>query len=131
MLRNIDPDIVIFSDVVEHLNDPIKVLFRIRSLIDQASATVIISTPDRACLDTDPNGPPRNELHVREWTAEEFRRLLSSVGLVVLQSWHLSPRSYGRPLQEARQLLERAKIRKGLVERRHNVVFQVAADHAA
>ena len=72
-----DFDIVICSDVIEHLADPNKLIQFINSL---NFSFCIFSTPNRTELlknNLSPlNGPPLNKAHVREWTSEEFENYL-------------------------------------------------------
>ena len=63
-------DLVIASDVVEHLVDPDELLLYIQQLRPKY---IVISTPDRnlmryGCHD----GPPTNSAHIREWSFAEF-----------------------------------------------------------
>lgn len=69
-------DLVISSDVIEHLPDPDILL----DLIIQCDPKLIVlSTPERNLLyKTDHNGPPFNRSHVREWTMVEFYNYISS-----------------------------------------------------
>jgi trans-aconitate methyltransferase len=72
--------IVICSDVVEHLLLP-DVLLNYLSKCSRLAKGVVISTPDRVqergLLDF---GPPANPFHIREWTLDEFSRLLLDFG---------------------------------------------------
>lgn len=69
-------DMIIASDVIEHIPDPDTLL----DLIEQCKPKLIVfSTPDRDLLGKgDPNGPPKNRAHVREWTMPEFRNYIDS-----------------------------------------------------
>lgn len=69
-------DILILSDVIEHLENPSDVL---QSLIESIDFKMIfISTPDRSLLeDGRPYGPPKNVSHYREWNFNEFKAYLS------------------------------------------------------
>lgn len=72
--------LIIFSDVVEHIEDPSNIL-RWLSEKSKLAPCVIISTPDRVrergTLDI---GPPANKFHIREWSLDEFVRLLADFG---------------------------------------------------
>jgi hypothetical protein len=71
-------DLVICSDVIEHVDDPDEFLSGVKAA---SRAWFVISTPDRALLAKFPkwssnNGPPGNGCHVREWAFDEFRRYM-------------------------------------------------------
>lgn len=73
-------DLIICSDVIEHVTDPDALCNLIKSVDDAKYA--VISTPDRQIL-TDLGlqpelGPPRNTCHVREWTFAEFGEYMRS-----------------------------------------------------
>jgi hypothetical protein len=78
-------DVVLCSDVIEHIIDPDVLLDYLLSL---NTKYYIISTPCREVLCKNPrysgtyaktfNGPPLNECHVREWTMTEFIEYLST-----------------------------------------------------
>jgi 2-polyprenyl-3-methyl-5-hydroxy-6-metoxy-1,4-benzoquinol methylase len=69
-------DLIISSDVIEHLPDPDILL----DLIIQCNPKLIVlSTPERNLLcNIDHNGPPFNKAHVREWTMVEFYNYINS-----------------------------------------------------
>lgn len=77
---SLESSIVICADVVEHLVDPLPLLNGLARTLPTADA-VLISTPDRNRLSgAVKHGPPGNPSHIREWTRDEFARLLRSVG---------------------------------------------------
>jgi len=88
-LENPDPgqaeftgDLVICSDVIEHLHDPDVLLGYLRRRTT-AGGRVLLSTPERDLLrgrdcDHSPNG-----YHVREWNREELRAYLRASGFVI------------------------------------------------
>lgn len=68
-------DMIIASDVIEHIPDPDTLL----DLIENSKPKLIVlSTPDRDLLGRTPNGPPKNRAHVREWTTPEFYVYINS-----------------------------------------------------
>lgn len=68
-------DLVVCSDVIEHVQDPDALL---RSILSVRPKWIVISTPDRDLIPkADPLGPPRNKAHIREWSFEEFGSYLS------------------------------------------------------
>lgn len=62
-------DMVICSDVIEHVEDPDALLEQIKAVRPKL---VVISTPDRTLLNGPPLGPPKNIHHRMEFTAKEF-----------------------------------------------------------
>lgn len=68
-------DLLIASDVIEHIPDPDTLL----DLIEKSKPKLIVlSTPDRDLLERTPDGPPKNRAHVREWTTPEFYNYINS-----------------------------------------------------
>lgn len=77
--------ILICSDVIEHLVNPVPLLRLIRKLLRQGATAVIFSTPERDLTrGKGDNGPPYNSCHVREWNSEEFRALLEWAGFKLI-----------------------------------------------
>jgi SAM-dependent methyltransferase len=70
-------DLVICSDVIEHVDDPDALM---RFILNCAKDWIVISTPDRdlvyrpRLINKYYWGPPINPTHIREWTMPEFRR---------------------------------------------------------
>lgn len=80
--------VVICSDVIEHMIDPMPLLALLRKLLDHCP-TVVLSTPDRArTYGAQHNGPSPNVAHTREWTHEELERLLRHAGFDVALMTH-------------------------------------------
>jgi len=74
--------LVLCSDVIEHLVVPYPLLRGINNF----GRRTLFSTPARECLyPPDHLGPPLNTLHIREWTADEFKRLVVPYFDVVYQ----------------------------------------------
>lgn len=78
-------DLITCVDVIEHLDDPIGLL---RQFAAGTWRHLVISTPDRSLVAVykchtaadrrrQLTGPPRNYRHTREWTQEEFARLIT------------------------------------------------------
>jgi hypothetical protein len=66
------PELVIASDVIEHLVNPDELLIYIKKLRPRY---IVLSTPDRNLMRYTGahNGPPINTAHIREWSFAEFR----------------------------------------------------------
>lgn len=73
MGRETDKELLcICSDVIEHVEDPVQFM---EWLIQIPWQQMVISTPDRN-LGSEPDGPPGNIHHFREWSFSEFREFL-------------------------------------------------------
>jgi SAM-dependent methyltransferase len=89
-------DIIICSDVIEHIIDP-DIL--VDYLLSFNSKYYIISTPCRYALCHHPSfngkfkrswfGPPINTCHVREWTMDEFKKYINNK-FNILESFYCS-----------------------------------------
>jgi hypothetical protein len=73
--EQLQSDLVICADVIEHIENPDMLLKFIRSI---NTKLLIISTPERdKKLGKKDIGPPENPHHYREWNADEFRKYIS------------------------------------------------------
>lgn len=70
-------DLIILSDVIEHIDNPSDFLKNIINNIPFKK--MVISTPDRSLLEGSSLGPALNPSHYREWTTEEFKRFISTI----------------------------------------------------
>lgn len=77
-----ETDVVICSDVIEHLVSPDELLEFLKSIKCQY---YVISTPDRDLMYREWKrryrrhfGPPKNKTHMREWNFEEFGEYIGS-----------------------------------------------------
>jgi len=75
--KNFETDLLICSDVIEHVPNPDVFLIELASLTH--INYWVFSTPDRS-LDNSPwkYGPPNNEAHFREWSFDEFGLYMSN-----------------------------------------------------
>ena len=76
-------DLIICSDVVEHVLDPDELLGFISKINFKH---LVISTPERDTIqklqrgfgwNVHPHGPPHNLMHMREWSFDEFEQYIS------------------------------------------------------
>ncbi|MEL4374238.1 glycosyltransferase [Brucella cytisi] len=81
------PTVILCGEVIEKLSDPRPLLAFIRLLLAGfASNRCFLSTPDRLKLGYHtPTSKPANPAHIREWTSEELRHLLTASGFYVAQ----------------------------------------------
>ncbi len=74
-------DIVVCSDVIEHIVRPEMLINRIKAC-SHSDTAIFISTPERDEIrGSSHNGPSPNKKHVREWNAAELALFLTSQGL--------------------------------------------------
>ena len=80
-------ELIICSDVVEHLVDPDK-LFPYIKKFSNPETFIVISTPERDAVRGKGHfGPPPNGSHVREWNKNEFENYIQGKGLKILKSF--------------------------------------------
>ncbi|NQT02287.1 MAG: methyltransferase domain-containing protein, partial [Planctomycetes bacterium] len=78
-------DLIISSDVIEHLVNPDTLLEYIKSH-SHPETTIVLSTPERDMIQgKDSFGPPANKTHVREWNMAEFHKYISEYGFNILE----------------------------------------------
>lgn len=111
-VSDVEPELVMSVDVIEHLVDPRGLLRNLHGLVAHGSGHVLMSTPDRSRLGgSDAIGPPTNPRHIREWSSAELAALVASEGFEVLEQRLLLPRAYSPTLTEARRFLGRVRHR--------------------
>lgn len=95
--ENYDAQLLLCSDVIEHVEDPDKLMQQLSRL--HQIKYFIFSTPDRN-LDMSPwkYGPPNNECHYREWTFEEF-------GAYVAQYFKVLEHTLTNPVQRTQMVI--------------------------
>lgn len=97
-------DLIICSDVIEHLLDPDPMIALARRLSHPRSI-FLFSTPDRVRLRGRSCRASTKAEHVREWAADEFLEYLEDRGLVVMEQRFLpaddSPLQEGLPVELA------------------------------
>ncbi|WP_020409611.1 class I SAM-dependent methyltransferase [Hahella ganghwensis] len=84
------PDLIICSDVIEHLIDP-DVLLKYIHKIATPDTIVVLSTPDRDLLRGEKCMVSPNKYHIREWSGDEFKKYIDSRGFDVLEHLHQLP----------------------------------------
>lgn len=95
-LRSLLPtiDVVICSDVIEHLSEPDFLLDYLRN-ISFEHTHLVLSTPARENLLGDTARSPSNPEHVREWSVSEFRSCVEAFGFRILRHIQLLPFHFG------------------------------------
>ena len=123
----LDPDLVICADVIEHVEDPILFLERLRWLL-AGSSSLVLSTPDRSRIERQPAlGPPADPTHIREWTEPEMTQLLRSTGFSIRSSRHVLTRRYPVTVLETKMVVWRALHRRAVPGPRSTMVFELTA----
>jgi SAM-dependent methyltransferase len=114
LIQEFKPDFVVCIDVIEHLENPDTLLKALKNC--SKSTRIFLSTPAREYVEKSPlNGPPRNPLHVREWTCFELAEYLTHLGFIILLQSRFLPRSYNFfTIRELTRLLVRAIKRLAL-----------------
>lgn len=85
-----DFDLVLCSDVIEHLEDPDRLLDYIKRYCS-ANTLLLISTPDRDRVrGVECTWCPQKE-HIREWNADEYANYLRKSGFEILNHYFLPP----------------------------------------
>lgn len=78
-------DVIISSDVIEHLVVPDNLLDYIKRYSHE-NTHVVISTPARDLVwGKNSFGPPLNKTHVREWSKSEFQAYISDRGFTIIR----------------------------------------------
>ena len=73
-MNELSGDVVICSDVIEHVLNPDELIDNIKKIKD--IKYYVFSTPDRDLAPTKSFGPPSNPTHIREWNFKEFNLYL-------------------------------------------------------
>jgi len=76
-------DLIISSDVIEHLKNPDRLINFIKQF-SHSNTLIVISTPERDILRGKNSLNPPNKSHTREWNKIEFKKYLESRNLVIL-----------------------------------------------
>lgn len=82
-------DLVICSDVIEHLVDPDVLLSKIKDVMHSRSL-LVLSTPERDILRGKDSIMTPHPEHIREWNTAELRDYLQSEGFVVEEMANLA-----------------------------------------
>ena len=104
-------DLVICSDVIEHVEDPDVLLALLRNLA-RGDARVVISTPERVALHGPDVVSPTNPVHIREWSRDELATYLTSSGFDVQSHSVLFPFSPKVDPMTVRYVLDRVRRRR-------------------
>lgn len=87
---DVEFDLIVCSDVIEHIHNPDVLLAYIKRFC-RPGTLVLLSTPDRERLRGKHALSCTKSEHVREWSSTEFAKYLQSRGFEVMQHRHLPP----------------------------------------
>ncbi|MFT6095933.1 MAG: 2-polyprenyl-3-methyl-5-hydroxy-6-metoxy-1,4-benzoquinol methylase [Nonlabens sp.] len=73
----LESQMVICSDVIEHVLDPKELLIKIKS-VNKFQKLVISATVRDLVYSGSQNGPPKKPTYIREWSYSEFNEFISS-----------------------------------------------------
>lgn len=111
--RDVRGDLVICSDVIEHMQSPDLLLDYLKLRLADGGA-ILLSTPDRDLLrGVDCNNCP-NAFHIREWNFEELELYLEDRGFEILEHVRQMPVRAGFSQTFYREVIQRALSRKPL-----------------
>lgn len=103
-------DLLISSDVIEHLEDPDRLLTYAKSVV-APTTLVVLTTPDRHALLGTGARAPVNPTHIREWSSVEFRNYLESAGFELLEHRRLPPFRFRPDRMTLKFVLDRLRRR--------------------
>lgn len=104
-------DLILSSDVLEHLVNPDCLLDYIRRFCHE-NTHIIISTPERdRVYGRNHNGPPVNPTHVREWNREELNGYIRDHGFLIDRHFLVGERN-GRPVETLKQMIRLQPLKK-------------------
>lgn len=83
-LSDLKADLVICSDVIEHMIDP-DVLLRYLKRRVRPGGRILLSTPERDALRGPSCTSSPNRYHVREWNRQELAEYLRSAGFAIIE----------------------------------------------
>lgn len=89
-LSELTGDLVICSDVIEHMSDPDVLLRYLKGRV-RPGGMILLSTPERDALRGRSCCSSPNAYHVREWNRQELSAYLRSAGFSIVQHWMQLP----------------------------------------
>jgi len=89
-LKDVRADIVVCSDVIEHVQNPNILLDYLRARV-KVGGIIVLSTPDRVCKYGAALNRSGHHSHVREWSKDELGAYLEDRGFKVLDHFHQYP----------------------------------------
>ena len=104
-------DLIIASDVIEHLVNPDKLLDYIKRCSHRRTQ-IVISTPERDIISGAKDmGPPINKSHVREWNRAELRNYICHSGMQIIEHFVIGEAGVST-VDALRNLIRRRPMRK-------------------
>lgn len=112
-LGDIKAELVICSDVIEHLLNPDVLLVYLKKKVAN-DGYIVLSTPERDVLRGKSCTNSPNKFHIREWNLEEFENYLLSSGFRVVEHFLQYPIRFGFNRIFFNEVLKRLITGKGL-----------------
>lgn len=112
-LDDIKAELVICSDVIEHLLNPDILLIYLKKKVTK-DGYIILSTPERDILRGKSCTNSPNKFHVREWNYEEFENYLLFSGFCIVEHFLQYPIRFGFNGIFLNQIVKRLISGKGL-----------------
>lgn len=113
-------ELIICADVIEHVNDPNKLLTYIRSLTKEGGY-IIISTPERDYIRGKHCMTCPQSQHIREWNMKEFSQYLQSQNFSILK--HFCVPAYKPSLGKDFIKQDIARLIKGFPKANNQVIL--------
>lgn len=112
--------LIICADVIEHLQDPDKLLNYIKK-ISTNKTLILLSTPERDCRRGKAMMHSPHKQHVREWNAHEFQTYIQSQGFLI--DYNLCLPDFKLTLHKNFILQEIGRIKKGLPKKNNQALL--------
>lgn len=110
-LNGLVADLVICSDVIEHVEDPDTVLKYLKTRLERGGC-IVLSTPERDIFRGGECNTCPNPYHVREWNSEELGAYLESHSFRIREHFLQIPVRIGLSRFTYSEVIERALRRK-------------------
>lgn len=108
-LSDIKGDIVVCSDVIEHVQDPDMLLEYLKGKLSDGGV-IVLSTPDRLKRYPDGLNKSGHRSHVREWSMAELANYLEDRGFEVVEHVHQNSIKVGFSKAFVREVINQMRV---------------------
>lgn len=88
----VNPDgvLLVCSDVIEHMVDPVQLLYTLKAALLDGAEALVLSTPDRRLTRgaRGDRGPCPNKHHAQEWSLDELVAFMEEHGFIIEHAGH-------------------------------------------